>query len=451
MPSGQSEIKFPRTDIIHLNAATEFIAKAQAKEVTVRTAEDQHRQRWLRSIYNGLCEAGVLNSQADSRLIEFPQGYQLLQVKRQKLQARSGAHEWDCQLVGSPYVRSRFRSPAEFKPHAIWFFSNAELDHSACTHRNGKKLQATEPLSLPSDSLSSTSVAADHPLHQDITIHSEFRVGELVSVALNHPIVETIHFNFEENDDAFSQELTFTAAAVPHIQALFDAYKQATSHKVSGQYPFAFQPPTSSNIGSECMQIGDLVRLKTARKDLDNLQQFVCPPSGPGPYFSRVLTHSPNIGGAPSRSIFSKIMAWQHPQDLGSRNILAVGAIGILSEVADKDGTFMEGNQEQLEKIPEAHHGDTAAQITSTFYNINRELGGSVTPSIYHLQTLVGLWPDDSGDYEDQKIHERLEASTTHEEQLINGLDILSEIAQQRENRFERCCPSVFVKMNESE
>ncbi|KAJ3815702.1 hypothetical protein F5876DRAFT_71716 [Lentinula aff. lateritia] len=308
---------------------------------------------------------------------------------------------------------------------------------------------------------------------------------------------EPLIVNFEKNDLVFSQNPSFVIAALPYIGALFAVFEEGTSYEVPQQPSLIFphlnvndsarakisfmsqQNLECSNFtetlrwGAEYIQIGDLVRLGSARKDLVTSHQFVCPPSGPGIYFSRLFTHSSEFAGASSRGLFLKIMAWRfvhYPQP----NTLS--AVGVLYEVADKDAAVIHG--QELEGMPKAYHGYKfcpimkpgyfavvplddirgryypASQMISTFYGLDREYIGSATIQL-HLQSLAGLWPDDSQDFEIRKHHRCSEGpgastSTADKEQLRSFLDKLSEIIRRRDGNFEKYFPHVMIKMEES-
>ncbi|KAJ3926314.1 MAG: hypothetical protein NXY57DRAFT_1113997 [Lentinula lateritia] len=310
---------------------------------------------------------------------------------------------------------------------------------------------------------------------------------------------EPLIVNFEKNDLVFSQNPPFVIAALPYIGALLAVFEETASYEVHnkpslifparpgnvndsvfGKFSFTLQQNLEfSNImeplrwGAECIHIGDLVRLGSARKDLVNSYHFVYPPSGPGEYFSRMFPHSPEITGASSRGLFLKIMAWRfvhYPQP----NTLS--AVGVLYEVADKDAAVIHG--QELEGLPKAYHGYKfcpimkpgylavvplddirgryypASQMISTFHGLDREYIGSATSIQLHLQSLAGLWPDDSEDFEIQKHHhcsEGPEASTSmaNKKQLMSFLNKLSEMIRRRDSNFEKYCPHVMIKMEE--
>ncbi|KAJ4464619.1 hypothetical protein C8J55DRAFT_566720 [Lentinula edodes] len=310
---------------------------------------------------------------------------------------------------------------------------------------------------------------------------------------------EPLIVNFEKNDLVFSQNPSFVIAALPYIGALLTVFERAASYEVLKQ-PSLFFSARPENVndsalgkisftsqqnlecsnfmeplrwGAEYIQIGDLVRLGSARKDLVTSQHFVYPPSGPGEYFSRMFPHSPELTGASSRGLFLKIMAWRfvhYPQP----NTLSAG--GVLYEVADKDAAVIHG--QELEGMPKAYHGYKfcpimkpgylavvplddirgryypASQMISTFYGLDRAYIGSATSVQLHLQSLAGLWPDDSEDFEIRKHHHFSEGpgasnSTPDKQQLMSFLNKLSEIIRRRDSNFEKYCPHVMIKMEE--
>ncbi|KAJ3896645.1 hypothetical protein GG344DRAFT_71940 [Lentinula edodes] len=309
---------------------------------------------------------------------------------------------------------------------------------------------------------------------------------------------EPLIVNFETNNLVFSQNPSFVIAALPYIGALLAVFEETASYEVHNKPSLIF-PARPGNVndsvfgkisftlqqnlefsnfmeplrwGAECIHIGDLVRLGSARKDLVNSYHFVYPPSGPGEYFSRMFPHSPEITGASSRGLFLKIMAWRfvhYPQP----NTLS--AVGVLYEVADKDAAVIHG--QELEGMPKAYHGYKfcpimkpgylavvplddirgryypASQMISTFYGLDRAYIGSATSIQLHLQSLAGLWPDDSQDFEIRKHHRCSEgpgaSTSTDKKQLMSFLNKLSEMIRRRDSNFEKYCPHVMIKMEE--
>ncbi|KAJ3983940.1 hypothetical protein F5890DRAFT_1595849 [Lentinula detonsa] len=585
------KIRFPRTDVLNLNAAAEMIKAQSIQGAKIRIADDGCRKRWLQVILKGLCEARIFAPETTGELADFPEGYQLVQTARRTL-LQTSKSRWDTYLIGSPNVKGRtgFRSARDFIPHAIWLFCNPGLNHALCTHRRARlnpgdhqhlqNITNLQSQGLPFSSLDSrsSSISIDEAVHQlrETRSDSEIRKGEVIWAALNPAITDfdsraapnairlwpalvlelttfrsenttifkvqlfgllpsqacsvqksrilpfnaymlpmvltnslrfvlqsrqaqaypdSLTLNFEESDRAFPHNPSFAAAALPYIQALSEAfrhihgrscYRNVVLHlematatpNISfipcNQCMSGFQDNAESSAfqwGAEYIQAGDLVRLKTSRKDLVPFQQFLHPPSGPVQSYSQIWSPPNENGGAVSRGLFLKIMTVQlltpaeHPESPSTTS-----AVGILYEVADEDASVL-GRRLAAD---EAHHefkfcsimktgylavvalNDIrgryypAPQVISTFYNLKLESRESLTPSPsqHHLQMLAGLWPDDNFDARIEFGGQQILARAGNKEEFADILNHCAAIARQKHLSFEKC---IHPKTEESD
>ncbi|KAJ3787856.1 hypothetical protein GGU11DRAFT_787619 [Lentinula aff. detonsa] len=594
------KIRFPRTDVLNLNAAAEMIEARSIQGAKIRIADDGYRKRWLQVILKGLCEARIFapETAGDSELADFPEGYQLVQRARRIHQQNSHSGRWDTYLIGSPNVKAKvgFRSAREFIPHAIWLFCNPGLNHALCQcihrryqlnpsgdHQHLQNITNLQSQGLPFSSLDSrsSSISIDEAVHQlrETRSDSEIRKGEVIWAALNPAITdfhsraapnairlwpalvlgltmfrsenttifkvqlfgllpsqacsvqksrilpfnaytlplvltnslrfvlqsrqaqaypdspELLTLNFEESDRAFPHNPSFAAAALPYIQALSEAFRhihgRSCYRNVVLHLEMATATPNISFIPCNCMsgfqdnaessafqwgaeyiQDGDLVRLKTSRKDLVPFKQFLHPPSGPVQSYSQIWSPPNEKGGAFSRGLFLKIMTVQllspaeHPESPST-----LSAVGILYEVADKDASVL-GTRLAAD---EAHHefefcsimktgylavvalNDIrgryypAPEVISTFYNLKLESRESVTPSPsqHHLQMLAGLWPDDNFDAQIEFGGQQIVlARAGNKEEFADILNHCAAIARQKHLTFEKC---IHPKTEESD
>ncbi|KAK7449201.1 hypothetical protein VKT23_013347 [Stygiomarasmius scandens] len=99
---------------------------------------EEKYENWLFKIAKGMEEALQWPEQDDYQL-QLPRGYRMFEADRLNYDNRClvPRKHSDKYLYGSPY--GRFRSPAEFIPHALWLWTDATLDHSNCLCQYQKK------------------------------------------------------------------------------------------------------------------------------------------------------------------------------------------------------------------------------------------------------------------------------------------------------------------------
>ncbi|KAJ3993857.1 hypothetical protein F5050DRAFT_1714167 [Lentinula boryana] len=429
------KIRFPRTDVLNLHAAAELIEARSIRKAKIKIADDGYRKKWLQAILKGLCEARILAPENDfsnsaSELVDFPEGYQLVQVAR-----RSHPKQWDTHLIGSPNAKAKMgfrnfrststsideeihqlcgnRSDSEIRkgeviwaalnpaitdfdsrvaPNAIRLWPALVLELAAFRSENATTFKVQLFGLLPSQacSVQKSRILPFNAYTLPMVLTNSLRSVLQSRQAQDYPDApELLTLNFEESDRALPHNPSFAAAALPYIQALSEAFRQISHGRscyknvvlhlemVTATPNISFIPDNCMSgfqdnaesyafqWGAEYIQAGDLVRLKTSRKDLVPFQQFIHPPSEPVQSYSRIWSPPNENGGAFSRGLFLKIKTVQHllPAE-HPESASTLSAVGILYEVADKDASVL-GRRLAPD---EAHHGFEFCSIMKTGY-----------------------------------------------------------------------------------
>ncbi|KAF5320654.1 hypothetical protein D9758_018215 [Tetrapyrgos nigripes] len=226
---------------------------AEEKRVTLLPPESPEVQLWRARVANGLAKA-LCYSNGHDYDVRFPDGYQLVAIRRKRVTDRD---RYDMMLFGSTHV-TRFRSPNEFIPHAIWLLTDPTLNHEDCHchghcrgmqggDRNASKKRPSEtkvPQTSKRGRVQSLEITSRHQSSTSNNIIqpplSPFRKGELIYIKLPQPIhgptsSETIEFwpavvkDVSRDGSSFAYTVTLLGSldlsSLPHSSILpYSAY-----------------------------------------------------------------------------------------------------------------------------------------------------------------------------------------------------------------------------------